>query len=122
SLSYTHLFSNSFVNELRGGLNFQYLYRRGNSKVKDFLSSIGFNQGEIDAYSAVVGPGVADLAGEVAFTMAPFSQIPNGGRSIDRKLDQKLYTFGDTITWTKGDHSIRAGADFVTNRALDGCS
>lgn len=122
SLSYTHLFSNSLVNEARGGLNFQYLFRRGNSTVHDFLSSIGFNQGEIDAYSAVVGPGVADLAGEVAFTFAPFSQIPNGGRSIDRKLDQKLYTFGDTITWTKGDHSIRAGADFVTNQALDGFS
>ncbi|HEV8368799.1 MAG TPA: carboxypeptidase-like regulatory domain-containing protein [Pyrinomonadaceae bacterium] len=122
SLSYTHLFSNSFVNELRGGFNFQYLFRRGNQRVRDFLSSIGFNQGEIDAYGSVVGTGVADLAGEVAFTMAPFSQIPNGGRSIDRKLDQKLYTFGDTITWTMGNHSIKAGADFVTNQALDGFS
>jgi hypothetical protein len=122
SLSYTHLFSNSFVNEARGGLNFQYLFRRGNQKVRDFLSSIGFNQSEIDAYSSVVGAGVADLAGEVAFTFAGFQNIPNGGRSIDRKLDQKLYTFGDTITWTKGNHSIRAGADFVTNQALDGFS
>lgn len=122
SLSYTHLFSNSFVNELRGGLNFQYLFRRGNQTVRDFLSSIGFNQSEIDAYSAVVGNPVADLAGEVAFTMAPFSQIPNGGRSIDRKLDQKLYTFGDSVTWTIGNHSIKAGADFVTNQALDGFS
>ncbi|HEX6718092.1 MAG TPA: TonB-dependent receptor [Pyrinomonadaceae bacterium] len=122
SLSYTHLFTNSLVNELRGGLNFQYLFRRGNQRVRDFLASIGFNQAEIDAYSAVVGSGVADLAGEVAFTMAPFSQIPNGGRSIDRKLDQKLYTFGDTITWTVGNHSIKGGADFVTNQALDGFS
>ena len=122
SLSYTHLFSNSFVNELRGGLNFQYLFRRGNQRVRDFMSSVGFNQSEIDAYSAVVGTGVADLAGEVAFTMAPFSQIPNGGRSIDRKLDQKLYTFGDSVTWTVGNHSIKAGADFVTNQALDGFS
>ncbi|MFN2531365.1 MAG: TonB-dependent receptor domain-containing protein [Pyrinomonadaceae bacterium] len=122
SLSYTHLFSNSVVNELRGGLNFQLLFRRGNQRVRDFLSSVGFNDTEIEAYSAVVGAGVADLAGEVAFTMAPFSQIPNGGRSIDRKLDQKLFTFGDTITWTSGNHSIKAGADFVTNRALDGFS
>jgi hypothetical protein len=122
SLSYTHLFSNTVVNELRGGFNFQLLFRRGNQRVSDFLSSIGFNQNEIDAYSAVVGPGVSDLAGEVAFTMAPFSQIPNGGRSIDRKLDQKLYTFGDSITWTVGNHSIKAGADFVNNQALDGFS
>src|ERR1051325_4442709 len=122
SLSYTHLFTNSLVNEARAGLNFQYLFRRGNQRVRDFLTSVGFNQAEIDAYSAVVGSGVADLAGEVAFTMAPFSQIPNGGRSIDRKLDQKLYTFGDTITWTVGNHSIKGGADFVTNQALDGFS
>jgi hypothetical protein len=122
SLSYTHLFSNSMVNELRGGYNFQYLFRRGNQRVQDFLSSVGFNQSEIAAYSAVVGPGIVDLAGEVAFTMAPFSQIPNGGRSIDRKLDQKLVTFGDTITWIRGNHSIKAGADFVSNRALDGFS
>lgn len=122
SLSYTHLFSNTVVNELRGGYNFQYLFRRGNQRVGDFLTSVGFTDSEIAAYGAVVGPDVVDLAGEVAFTMAPFSQIPNGGRSIDRKLDQKLFTFGDSLSWTIGNHSFKAGADFVTNQALDGFS
>jgi len=123
SMSYTRLVSNSLVNELRGGFNFQYLFRRGNQRVRDFLSSIGFNQDEISAYSAVVGgTDILDLAGEVAFTMAPFTGIPNGGRSIDRRLDQKLATFGDSLTWAKGNHSIKAGADFVTNQAVDGFS
>src|SRR5437867_6743396 len=38
SLSYTRLVSNSLVNELRGGFNFQYLFRRGNQRVGSFLS------------------------------------------------------------------------------------
>ncbi|PWT83207.1 MAG: hypothetical protein C5B44_00950 [Acidobacteria bacterium] len=122
SLSYTHLFSNSVVNEVRGGLNFQYLFRRGNQRVQDFLSSVGFNQDEIGAYASVVGSESLGLAGQVAFTMAPFSQIPNGGRSIDRKLDQKLVTFGDSLSWTVGNHSLKAGADFVKNQAVDGFS
>ena len=122
SLSHTHLFSSTVVNELRGGFNFQYLFRRGNQRVRDFLSSIGFNQDEITQYGSVVGADVLDLAGEVAFTMAPFSQIPNGGRSIDRRLDQKLVTFGDSLSWNIGNHSFKAGADFVKNQAVDGFS
>ena len=86
SLSYTRLVSNSLVNELRGGFNFQYLFRRANQRVGSFLSSIGFNQDEISAYAAVVGGDeILNLAGQVAFTMAPFTGIPNGGRSIDRR-------------------------------------
>jgi len=46
--------------------------------------------------------------------------IPNGGRNTDRPLDQKLATFGDTVTWSKGKHSIKAGGDFVHNQAVDG--
>jgi hypothetical protein len=122
SLSESHLFSNSMVNEVRGGFNFQYLFRRGNQTVQDFLTSVGFNQDESAAYASVVGSDSLKLAGEVAFTMAPFSQIPNGGRSIDRKLDQKLVTFGDSLSWIVGNHSFKAGADFVKNQAVDGFS
>ncbi len=123
SLSYTRIFSNSVVNELRGGLNYQLLFRRGNQSVRNFLSGIGFNQDEISAYAAVTGGAdLLDTAGQVAFTFAPFQGIPNGGRSINRRLDQKLATFGDTLSWITGNHSIRAGADFVKNQALDGFS
>jgi Carboxypeptidase regulatory-like domain/TonB dependent receptor len=120
SLSYTRLFSNTVVNEARGGINYQYLYRRANMTTGEFLSSIGFNEQEIAAYGSVVGSTLIDTPGQVAFTFAPFSGIPNGGRNTDRPLDQKLATFGDTITWSKGKHSIKAGADFVHNQAVDG--
>src|SRR5690349_3246671 len=120
SLSYTRIFSNSFVNELRGGFNYQFLYRRANMTTGQFLSSIGFNQDEITAYGNVVGAHEVDTPGQVAFTFAPFQGIPNGGRNTDRPLDQKLATFGDTMTWTRGDHSFKFGGDFVRNQAVDG--
>ena len=120
SLSYTRLFSNTLINEARGGINYQYLYRRANMTTGQFLSSIGFNDQEITAYGSVVGASLVDSPGQVAFTFAPFSGIPNGGRNTDRPMDQKLATFGDTVTWTRGKHSIKAGGDFVRNQAVDG--
>jgi hypothetical protein len=38
------------VNELRGGINYQFLYRRANMTSGEFLSSIGFNEQEVAAY------------------------------------------------------------------------
>lgn len=88
SLSYTRIFSNSFVNEARGGINYQYLYRRANVTTGQFLSSIGFTADEVTAYGAVVGPTLVDTPGQVAFVFAPFTGVPNGGRNTDRPLDQ----------------------------------
>ncbi|HEX3250881.1 MAG TPA: TonB-dependent receptor [Pyrinomonadaceae bacterium] len=122
SLSFTHLFSNTIVNETRGGFNVQNLFRRDNQSNRDFLSSIGFNDSEITTIGSVLGADLLDTAGPTRFTFAPFTGIGNGGRSINRSLDQHLVTFGDTVTWTRGDHSIKAGADFVRNQAVDGFS
>jgi len=122
SLSFTHLFSNTFVNELRGGFNIQNLFRRGNQSNRDFLSSVGFNDAEISTIGSILGSDLLDTAGPVRFTFAPFTGIGNGGRSINRNLDQHLATFGDSMTWTTGNHSIKAGADFVRNQAVDGFS
>jgi hypothetical protein len=120
SLSYTRLISDHLVNELRGGINYQFLYRRANQTTGQFLSSVGFNADEIAAYGAVVGPSLIDSPGQVAFTIGPFAGIPNGGRNTDRPMDQKLSTFGDTVSWSVGKHSIKAGGDFVRNQAVDG--
>ena len=120
SLSYTRLFSNTLINELRGGVNYQFLYRRANMTTGQFLSSVGFTPDEIAAYGAVVGPRLIDTPGQVAFTIGPFAGIPNGGRNTNRPLDQKLSTFGDTVSWTMGKHSIKAGGDFVRTQAVDG--
>ncbi len=120
SMSYTRIFSNTFVNELRGGLNYQLLYRRANLKTGEWLSSVGFTPDEITSYGSVVGSSLVNTPGQVAFVFGGFPGIPNGGRNTDRPMDQKLATFGDTISWTVGNHTIRAGGDIVRNQAVDG--
>jgi len=120
SLSYTRIFSNSLVNELRGGFNIQNLFRRANQTTREFLSGVGFNDAEITSYGAIVGPSLIDTPGQVAFTIGPFAGISAGARNVNRPLDQHLVTFGDTANWTRGNHSFKFGADFVRNQAVDG--
>ncbi len=120
SLTYTRVFSQSVVNELRGGFNRQKIYRRAPQTLREFLGSIGFSDGDITAYGAVVGPAALDTYGQPALAIANLSSISNGGRSVDRRLDQELMTFGDTLTWITGMHAIKGGFDSVRNRATDG--
>ncbi len=120
SLTYSRVFSQSIVNELRGGFNRQKLYRHGPQKLRELLSSIGFSEAEITAYGAVVGPAALDTYGQPELRITNFATISNGGRSIDRRLDQELMTFGDTLTWITGGHSIKGGFDTVRNKATDG--
>jgi hypothetical protein len=121
SLSYSHVFSPSFVNELRGGFNKQHLFTHSNTTLKSFLSSIGFSDADIAAYGAVVGPQELNTFGHMAISFGSgFQAFSNGGRNTDRPMDQDLITFGDTLTWSIGRHTIKAGADFVYNEAVDG--
>jgi len=120
SLTYSRVFSQSLVNELRGGFNRQKLYRHAPKTLREILSSIGFSDAEITTYGAVVGPSALDTFGQPELRIANFATITNGGRSVDRRLDQELMTFGDTLTWITGGHTIKGGFDSVRNRATDG--
>lgn len=121
SLSETHLWGPRVVNEIRGGFNRQPTFRRSNGTLRGFLSSIGFDANDIKAYGDVVGPDALDTFGHPSIGLGTgFLALGNGGRNTYRPLDQNLITIGDTITWIKGRHSIKAGADLVRNAALDG--
>lgn len=124
SLSYTHVFSQRIVNELRGGYNIQNQYLHSNTTVQGFLQSIGFSAADIAAYGAVVQPSVLSMYGNtnINFGSSGITTFGDGSRSSDRNLNQDLATFGDTISWTKGRHSFTFGADFVRNDAVDGFS
>src|SRR6185295_3704110 len=61
-----------------------------------------------------------DTPGQTEIRVANFATITNGGRSVNRRLDQKLITFGDTLTWIKGLHTFKGGADVVRNHGTDG--
>ena len=121
SLSYTHAFRDTVVNEARGGFNRQKLLRHSNTTLDGFLSSIGFDQSDIDAYGAVVGPFALSTFGHTAINFSnTFATFTNGGRNTFRPLDQNLITFGDTLTWIVGKHDFRMGGDLVRNAAVDG--
>jgi hypothetical protein len=120
SNSYTRIISPTLVNEVRGGFNREDLFRRGNTTLRSFLQSAGFNDADIAAYGSVVSPQELDTIGHTAITLGTFRAISNGGRSIYRPLDQHLFTLGDTLTWVKGKHVLKFGADAVRNSAVDG--
>ncbi|MEO5740259.1 MAG: carboxypeptidase-like regulatory domain-containing protein, partial [Vicinamibacterales bacterium] len=122
SLSYTHIFADNLLNEARGGFNYQFLFRRSNTTPTSFLESIAFDSSDINAYFAVVGERARPTYGHVgvAFGGGGYANFAIGGRNTFRPLDQKLYTFGDTLIWTTGRHTFKGGFDVVYNSALDG--
>lgn len=121
SLSYTHIFKNGAINEARGGFNRQPTFRRSNQTMREFLTSIGFNDADMAAYASVIGEPTLDTYGHMAVNFGTgFQNFTNGGRNTFRPLDQSLMTFGDTLTWVKARHTVKMGADFVRNQARDG--
>jgi hypothetical protein len=121
SLSEVHLFGNSVVNEVRGGFNRVPWLRHSNQTMRQFLQDIGLSSSDIAAYGDVITPATLDTYGHPAIRYSStFANFTNGGRNTYRPLDQNLMTFGDTLTWNKGKHTIKAGADWVRNQATDG--
>jgi hypothetical protein len=120
SISETHLFTPGLINEVRGGFNSQPNFRRSNNTLREFLTNIGMNEADIAAYGDVITPSALDTFGHPAIHVSGFAALSNGGRNTYRPLDQYLLTFGDTLTWVKGRHTVKAGVDFVRNSALDG--
>jgi Carboxypeptidase regulatory-like domain/TonB dependent receptor-like, beta-barrel len=121
SVSHTHIFSSTLINEARGGFNYQLLFRRSNTTPTSFLESISFDSSDIAAYFSVVGENARPTYGHVGVNFGgSYATFATGGRNTFRPLDQKLYTFGDTVTWTKERHTIKGGFDVVYNAALDG--
>lgn len=118
--SYTKVIRPNLINEVRGGFNWQDLLLHSNTTLGSFLSSLGFNQQQIADYGSVVGQSQLSTYGEMAVNITGYTGIGNGGRSVYRPQNQKLMTFGDTVTWVVGRHNIRIGGDTVRNQADDG--
>ena len=120
SVSHTHVFNPHLINETRGGFNYQNRYVHDPKRASDFLTTAGLSQADLNAYSAVVGQDALNSYGQVGIQYGPYPVFPGGGRSADRRGDDELITFGDTLSWITTRHSIRAGGDIVHNHVTDG--
>ena len=122
SFSYVHMFSNTMINEARGGFNRENSFTHSNTTLQGFLSSIGFDQNAINAYAAVVGQSQLSTHGypfiNLGSNFVTFGR--NADRNTDRQTSQYLSTFGDTLTWVVNKHNLKMGADFVRNVGQDG--
>jgi hypothetical protein len=119
-VSYTRIFTPNLVNEARGGFNTENAAYGDNTTVSSFLSSIGMSPTDITAYGGLIGTGSLGLLGNPNITFGgSVAAMGDDARSSDRNLTQHLLTFGDTLSWQKGHHSLKFGADFVRNEALD---
>ncbi len=120
--SWVHMFSGTLINEARGGFNRESNFTHSNTTLGSFLSSIGFDQSEIDAYAAVVGQSQLSTHGHpyinIAGNFTTFGR--NGDRNTERQANEYLATFGDTLTWVVGKHNLKMGGDAVRNVAQDG--
>jgi hypothetical protein len=119
-VSYTRIFTPNLVNEARGGYNIENAAYGDNTTVSSFLSSIGMSSTDIAAYGGFIGTGSMGLLGNPNITFGgSIAAMGDDSRSSDRNLTQHLMTFGDTVSWQKGRHALKFGADFVRNEALD---
>lgn len=120
--SWVHMFSNTMINEARGGFNRENSFTESPTTLQGFLSSIGFDQNAIDAYAAVVGQAQLSTHGypfiNLGSNFVTFGR--NADRNTDRQTSQYLATFGDTLTWVVNKHNFKMGADFVRNVGQDG--
>jgi hypothetical protein len=120
--SWVHMFSGRLINEARGGFNRETSFTHSNTTLGSFLTSIGFDQSEVDAYAAVVGQSQLSTHGHPFINMqgnfVTFGR--NGDRNTERQTSQYLATFGDTLTWVVGKHNFKMGGDAVRNVGQDG--
>jgi hypothetical protein len=111
SLSDVHVFGDSMVNEIRGGV-----FRNHNDTVP--VSYFSNQQFGIQNPFAATVPDLSQIeigAEDVGSTLV-FGGPGSGTRVFDT---QTTFTFGDTLTFSRGTHSFRAGGEFRHSQ-LDG--
>jgi hypothetical protein len=112
SLTDLHVFSSTVVNEFRGG----FFRNRNDSNPVSYFTNAEF--GIVNPLASIVPDlsqidirGDRDVGGRVRF-----GTPADGTRIYDM---QTTYTFGDTLTFTTGNHSVRVGGE-LRRHHLDG--
>jgi hypothetical protein len=106
-----HIFSQTVVNEFRAGV---FRNRNDNDPVAYFTNA----QFGIENPQAALVPDLTQIsiAGDDVGSELQFGTLADGTRIYDQ---QTTFTIGNTLTFTKGSHSIRVGGEFRRHH-LDG--
>jgi len=109
ALQYLHIFSPSLLNELRAGVNLEHVKQLSTRTGTSFtIESLGINGFKVG------GPnGRALNPNEEGFPLLRISGYLGMGDDLAASNldDSRTYQLVDTMTWTKGAHTISFGAD-----------
>ena len=114
---WTRIISSTIVNELRVGYNYDKGARQSRYNVHQVNADLGLEN------APSVGP---DRVGFPAFSFSGGASssrpvnISDGGFNADRTVSQNAFSVSDNLSWIMGAHSLKAGALWNRNSAIDG--
>ena len=103
-ISWAHVFTPALVNEARIGFS-RSVYNEGNTS--DPTGAFGLNGNKM--------LGIPGGQTQPGFTEFGFSDTVDGVGSLAWMVDmhETNYTYGDNISWQRGHHMVKAGAEFI---------
>jgi hypothetical protein len=114
---WTKIFSPTVVNELRVGYNFDKSARQSNYNVHDVNAQLGLENAPSIGPERVGYPRFEFTGGSSA--SRPIN-ITDGAFNADRTIKQNSFSISDNTSFVMGSHSVKAGALFTRNSAVDG--
>ena len=104
-LSDTHMFTGRTINEFRTGFTRGGNRQLARLKGRDLIAELG-----------LTGYPDSDFRSIPTFNI---SGMPNIGYGVPNNLDDHndIYQFTDTLTWTRGNHTLKGGVDVQRNSA-----
>ncbi|HEX6505241.1 MAG TPA: TonB-dependent receptor [Terriglobales bacterium] len=109
TLDETHLFSNTIINDFRFGIN----------HINDSLDNVapvgslnGGAPGPLTAQVLGIDRPMSNLTSDIyKFTLASFQIGPTP--FADQHQNQNNYSFNDTVSWVRGNHTLRFGGEYT---------
>ena len=107
AISETHVFSPNWVNEARFGYKFLHVNRRTptDTLLADANAAVGFKGVTIPSETEIWGMSRMQFTGGLGF------QVLGGSFNQPNVKDIVTSQFVDNVTWLRGNHSVKFGAD-----------